>query len=392
MRIVHVITRLILGGAQENTVYNVEDLVEHYGDDVVLITGPPEGPEGDLFDRTKSKNLDVRLLDDLVRPVRPVIDGRAYQQLVRLFRDLRPEVVHTHSSKAGILGRAAAHHCGIPCIVHTIHGLPFHPFERWHRNLIYTAAERWAAKRCHRIITVAEAMTVQALQAKVGRPEQYVTIYSGMEVEPFLSAPVDRQTVRAQWNFKPDEIVIAKVARLFELKGHDDVLAAGAVLIRQFPQIRLLFIGGGIWRERLQVKAESLGIGSNVIFTGLVPPGKIPELLSASDIVVHASYREGLARVLPQALLSGKPVVSYAVDGAPEVVLPDQTGYLATVGNIEELTEGLRKLIVDPEKRRRFGETGRQLFTEQFRHETMTARIRQLYEEVLAKPSTVQLP
>lgn len=392
MRIVHVITRLILGGAQENTVYNVEDLVEHYGDDVVLITGPPEGPEGDLFDRTKSKNLDVRLLDDLVRPVRPVIDGRAYQQLVRLFRDLRPEVVHTHSSKAGILGRAAAHHCGIPCIVHTIHGLPFHPFERWHRNLIYTAAERWAAKRCHRIITVAEAMTVQALQAKVGRPEQYVTIYSGMEVEPFLSPPVDRQTVRAQWNFKPDEIVIAKVARLFELKGHDDVLAAGAVLIRQFPQIRLLFIGGGIWRERLQVKAESLGIGSNVIFTGLVPPGKIPELLSASDIVVHASYREGLARVLPQALLSGKPVVSYAVDGAPEVVLPDQTGYLATVGNIEELTEGLRKLIVDPEKRRRFGETGRQLFTEQFRHETMTARIRQLYEEVLAKPSTVQLP
>lgn len=383
MRIVHVITRLILGGAQENTLYNVEDLVERHGDDVVLATGPAEGPEGDLFARARLKNLDVRLIEELVRPVRPGVDWRAYQRLIRLFRELRPDVVHTHSSKAGILGRAAAYACRIPCIVHTVHGLPFHPFESRLRNRFYITAERWAAKRCHRIITVADAMTQQALFAGVGRRDQYVTIYSGMEVETFLTPARSPADVRRELGLKPEHIVVAKVARLFELKGHDDVLEAAAPLAAEFPQLRFVFIGGGVWHDRLQAKAQKLGLADRVLFTGLIPPQRIPELLHASDLVVHASYREGLARVLPQALISGRPVVSYDVDGAREVVFSDRTGYLARPGNVEELTEGLRKLIADPDKRQRFGAEGQALFTDQFRHETMTERIRDVYRQVL---------
>src|SRR3954447_3483617 len=148
MRIVHIITRLIIGGAQENTLLTVEGLHHRHGDDVTLVTGPAEGPEGDLFDRAARLGLKVEVMPELVRPIRPAVDVRAYFLLRRVIRRLRPEVVHTHSAKGGILGRAAAWHERVPAVVHTVHGPSFGPFESPLRNLAYTAAERWAARRC----------------------------------------------------------------------------------------------------------------------------------------------------------------------------------------------------------------------------------------------------
>jgi len=379
MKVVHVITRLILGGAQENTLYNCEDLIERHGDEVTLITGPAEGPEGDLIERARKNIPDVVVLPELKRAVDPRVDRVAYRRLKEEIGRRKPEVVHTHSSKAGILGRAAAWTLGVPAVVHTIHGLPFHPFEKWWRNRMYVWAERWAAKRCHKIITVADAMIEQAVAAKIAPREKFVTIYSGMEVEPFLKPPRETAEVRKELGIAADAIVVAKVARLFEFKGHDDILDVAPDLLTTRPKVRLLFIGGGIWRERLEDKARSLGIGDRVTFTGLVPSSRIPELLHASDAVVHASYREGLARVLPQALISGKPVVSYDVDGAREVVLPDRTGFLAPAGDKRKLAEGLARLLDDAALRERFGRTGREMFTERFRHERMTEAVRGVY-------------
>ncbi len=186
MRIVHVITRLIIGGAQENTLLTVEGLHHHYHDDVTLITGPAEGPEGDLFDRAVEADLNVEVFPELVRPIRPVVDFLAYRRLRAAFRRLKPDVVHTHSSKAGIVGRAAAWHEKVPAVVHTIHGLPFGPFEIPLKNRLYISLERWAARRCHAIVSVCDAMTEQALAAGVGRPEQFQTVYSGMDADAFL--------------------------------------------------------------------------------------------------------------------------------------------------------------------------------------------------------------
>lgn len=383
MRIVHVITRLILGGAQENTLYTVEDLVHLFGDEVTLITGPAEGPEGDLFERARRQGLDVRLLPQLRRAIDPRADWQAYRQLEKLLRDLRPEVVHTHSSKAGILGRAAAHRLGTPAVVHTIHGLPFHPFERWWKNRLYIAAERWAARRCHRIITVADAMIDQAVAAGIAPRTHFLTIPSGMEVEPFLSPPRDAKSVREEFGLPAAALVIGKVARLFELKGHDDVIAAATSLVERHPQVHFLFVGGGVWRPRLENAIRARGLTAHFHFTGLVPSFRIPELLHAMDIVVHASYREGLARVLPQALISGRPVVSYDVDGAREVVLPERTGYLAAPGDVRGLASGLEALIVDSVKREAFGRTGQALFTDRFRHDEMTRAIRAVYTAIL---------
>jgi glycosyltransferase involved in cell wall biosynthesis len=383
MKIVHIITRLIIGGAQENTLLTVEGLHHRYSDDVTLITGPAEGPEGDLFARARQSELKVELLPELVRAERPATDLRAYRLLRRAIKRLRPDVVHTHSSKAGIIGRAAAWHERVPAVVHTIHGLPFGPSESPLKNRIYVAAERWAARRCHAIVSVCDAMTEQALAAGVGRPAQYQTVYSGMDVDMFLHPARPRDEVRRELGLAGDEVAFATVARLFERKGHDDILAAAPAVLESNPKVRFVFIGDGILRDQLIAEAERLRIRHAFHFVGLVAPSRIPELLNAVDAVVHPSLREGLARVLPQSLMVGRPVISYDVDGAREVVLPE-TGILLRPRDIQGLSEGILQLAADPALRERLGHAGRERFADQFRHETMTRKLRSLYEGLLA--------
>lgn len=384
MRIVHIITRLILGGAQENTLLTVEGLHHRHGDDVTLITGPAEGPEGDLFDRAHRLGLKVEVMPELVRAIRPATDHRAYRLLRRSIRRLRPEVVHTHSSKAGIVGRAAAWAERVPAVVHTIHGLPFGPSESAWKNRVYIALERWAARRCHAVVSVCDAMTEQALAAGVGRPDQFSTVYSGMVAESFLRPGRPREPIRRELGLAPDHVAFGTVARLFERKGHDDILAVAPEVIRANPKVRFVFIGDGILREKLEAQTREKGIGHAVTFTGLVPPDRIPDLLHGLDAVVHPSLREGLARVLPQSLLSGRPVISYDVDGAREVVLPE-TGILLEPRDLDGLREGILRLAADPALRDRMGAEGRRRFEHQFRHETMVDELRGLYERLLPR-------
>jgi glycosyltransferase involved in cell wall biosynthesis len=379
VRIVHIITRLILGGAQENTLLTVEQQHQH-GDQVTLITGPPLGPEGSLLERAYQKGLDVRLVDSMRRSVHPWRDWITYRKLVCLLRAMKPDVVHTHSSKAGILGRAAAAKAAVPAIVHTVHGSPFHRYERWWRNKMYIAAERWAARCTTTFICVSDAMTDQFVAAGIAPRDMFTTIYSGMEVDLFLNPPRSRQEVRRALGFSDSDIVIGKIARLFELKGHDDVIDAASTVVRQCPAVRFLFVGDGIWRERLAARIESAGLAQHFHFTGLVPPDQVCELIHAMDIVVHCSLREGLARVLPQALIAGKPVVSYDVDGAREVVLPERTGLLLPPRAIDQLAKALLRLAQDDDLRARWGAEGRRLFTDRFRHDRMVQQIRCVYE------------
>ncbi|HEV3163020.1 MAG TPA: glycosyltransferase family 4 protein [Isosphaeraceae bacterium] len=384
MRIIHIITRLIIGGAQENTLLTVEGLRDRHGDDVTLITGPAEGPEGDLFDRARKLGPSLEIMPELVRAIRPATDLKAYRLLRKAIRRLKPDVVHTHSSKAGIVGRAAAWDERVPAVVHTIHGLPFGPFETPVRNRLYIGVEQWAAQRCHAIVSVCDAMTAQALAAGVGRAEQYQTVYSGMEVDAFLKPDRPRDEVRRELGLAADEVAFGTVARLFERKGHDDILAAAPAVLAAHPKVRFLFIGDGILRDRLMADAETLGVRSAILFTGLVPPSRIPDLLNALDAVVHPSLREGLARVLPQALLVGRPVISYDVDGAREVVLPE-TGILLPPRSIEGLRDAILRLAANPRLRAEMGAEGRRRFADQFRHETMTDQLRSLYDRLLGE-------
>ncbi len=383
MRIAHIITRLIIGGAQENTVLNCEDLIHRHGDDVLLITGPPLGPEGSLLDRARAAGVPLEIIPSMQRPIHPWRDAVSYWQLKSVLKKFRPDVVHTHSAKGGILGRQAAWSLGVPAIVHTVHGAPFHPYQGRAGRLFIQACERWAAGRCHAMVSVADAMTDLMVAARIAPREKFTTVYSGMEVEPFLQSAEHRDRVRVELGYRPEHIVIGKIARLFKLKGHDDVIRAAKKVVATQPTARFLFVGDGIFRERLQREIAEAGMSDYFQFTGLVPPTRIPELISAMDIVVHASFREGLARVLPQALLSGRPAVSYDIDGAREVVVSDETGYLIPPGDVEQMAEKLTLLAGDAALRDRLGREGRRRCAEVFRHEYMTERIREIYLRVL---------
>lgn len=382
MKTVHIITRLIVGGAQENTLQTVCDQHAIHGDDVTLITGPAVGPEGSLMGRAEAGGFPLIVVPDLVRAIAPVKDYRCYRKLCRLLRDINPDIVHTHSSKAGILGRAAAAKVGIPC-VHTVHGASFHFGQHPLAYRAYVAAERWAARRTAHFITVADAMADAYVGAGIARRDQFTTIFSGFDVEPFLSPPRSREAVRAKLGFGPSDVVVGKIARLFPLKGHEFLLRAAQLVAARRPAVRFLLVGDGILREQIEQTLETLGVADRFTFTGLVPPDRIPELTHAMDVVVHTSQWEGLARVLPQGLISGKPVVTYDVGGAREVVIPGETGYLLPLDAVDELADALCELAADAELRERLGAAGREHCRDRFRHETMTAAVRDVYARVI---------
>ena len=343
MRVAHVITRLIIGGAQENTVASVLGLQRKPNLDVHLLSGPTSGPEGSLESAFATSPGLLTLVPHLVRPVHPWKDALAFRELTQLFRLQRPDLVHTHSGKAGVLGRLAAARAGVPAIVHTVHGPSFGPFQGSLPNLLFRSAERLAGRSTTHFVVVAEAMRRQYLAAGIGRPELYSRIFSGFDLQPFLAARND-PALRASLGIGPEDIVVGKIARLFEHKGHEDLLAVAPALVRSFPQMKFLLVGDGQLRPRLEQRARDLGVQAHFIFVGLVPPEAIARFVGVMDLLVHLSAREGLARALPQALAAARPVVAYNCDGAEEICFEDKTGYLLRPGDLAGLCDRVLQL------------------------------------------------
>jgi len=413
MRILHISTRLILGGSQENTVLSCEGQAR-LGHEVHLAFGPIYGPEGSLLERVENFNdrgtIHTHVVPNLVREIHPIKDRRALRELRELIERLKPDLVHTHSSKAGILGRWASWSVRPrPAVIHTIHGPPFMPIEGnpLHRlkvralNYAYTLAERSAASHCHTIVSVADAMTREFLRRRIGTPEQYVTVRSGMEIEPYLTptlrpdgTPETRENVRAALGLKPDDFVIGTVARLAQHKGHDDLLDALANDLHAHPNWKLLWVGDGWWRDRLLRKASALHIShtlthprpmppSQLLLTGLVPPERIPGLLRAMDLLVHPSYREGLPRTVPQALLSNVPVVAYDCDGTGEVCRDMETGRLVKTGDVAALGNAIRRMAEHPDERRAMAERGQAMCLREFSAQKMVDDLERVYAKAL---------
>lgn len=384
MHIVHIITRLIVGGAQENTLLSCEGQ-HRAGHQVTLITGPAIGPEGSLMPRAESSGYAVETIDDMRRSILPLKDARTYRTLRARLEMLRPDVVHTHSSKAGIIGRFAAHAAGVPLIVHTIHGLAFTASKSRLVNKAYELAERAAAPKCDVIVCVADAMREQSLAADIGRAEQYVTVYSGMDVEPFVNPPVPREQTRASLGIAPEHVVVGTIARLFHMKGHDDLLELAPVLCREFPQLRFMWVGDGLLRETFEQQMTEMGLRDRFILTGLVPPQRVPELTAAMDVLVHPSRREGLARALPQGQLAGCPVITYDVDGNREGLIDGESGFLLPPFDRIKLAESLRVLLSDPARRVAMGTRGREFARGRFATQVMVDELQKVYETGLAR-------
>ncbi|MCP4258205.1 MAG: glycosyltransferase family 4 protein [Planctomycetes bacterium] len=389
MKIVHIITRLILGGAQENTLITCKLLAQR-GHDVTLITGPAIGPEGELFNQTRGQDYKVITIDRLRRAICFWNDTSSYLQIKKLIHQLQPDIIHTHSAKAGILGRFAGHSLkgkwadNLPAIVHTIHGLAFHPYQSQWLNKFYIAAEKSAAKRTDFFISVADAMTKQTTAAGIGRPEQFVTAYSAIEEDDFLEpiSQEQKKDFRQKYGISENSVVLVTIARLFMLKGHKYIIESAKQLSKRFEKCVWLFVGDGNLSEHFKQQVLQLGLSGKVKFTGLLPPDQIPLAIKSSDILVHCSLREGLARTLPQAMLCGRPAISFDVDGAKEVV-NENTGQLIEPKNIEQLTKACAELIEDEDLRQKLGENGRDSVKEKFAPETMVDTIEAVYRKLL---------
>jgi glycosyltransferase involved in cell wall biosynthesis len=231
MRVTHLITRLVIGGAQENTLATIRGLRAKPGVEVKLVAGPTIGPEGSLENEARkifgNQSSDFTIVPELVRPVHPLKDFIALRKLEKILREQSPDIVHTHSGKAGILGRLAAKRAGVPVIIHHIHGPSFGNFQGAAANFIFTAAERYAARVTDHFFCSAGAMTILYLAAGIGKPEMFTRIFSGFDLQPFLNAQND-PALRQQLGLAENHFVIGMIGRLFKLKGHADLIAAFA--------------------------------------------------------------------------------------------------------------------------------------------------------------------
>lgn len=392
MRITHIITRLIVGGAQENTVASVLGLRQTPGIQADLISGPTTGPEGSLEPLFAHCPEALTILPSLIRPIHPWLDTRACLTLTRLLRQRHPDIVHTHSGKAGFLGRLAARAARVPVVLHTIHGPSFGPFQGPAANLSFRTAERIAGWATTHFVVVSHAMARQYRAAGIGNPANFTRIVSGFDLAPFLQTQPNPD-LRRQLGLLPDDFVVGKIARIFENKGHFDLLAAAPDLVRDLPRVRFLCIGDGAWRPAFESEIARLGLSKHFILTGLVPPETVAPLVAQMDVLVHLSRREGLARALPQALAAARPVIAYDCDGAKEVCINGRTGYLVPTGNLTALRERIKLLARDPSLRAQLGQQGRDMVRESFPVERMIEDLLALYRRFApASPATPPTP
>src|ERR1019366_850303 len=346
MRVTHIITRLIVGGAQENTLATIHGLQQKPGVEIKLVSGPTIGPEGSLEPEAAKIPGLLTIVPELVRPVHLLKDFIALRKLEKILREQKPDLVHTHSGKAGILGRLAAKRAGVPLIIHHIHGPSFGNFQGTFANFIFTAAEKHAAKVTDHFFCSAEAMTKLHLAAGIGNPSMFTRIFSGFNLEPFLNATNDL-ALRKKLGLAENHCVIGKIGRIFRLKGHADLVEAFAKIFPQAPRARLLFVGDG------------------------APRGDVARYVGVMDCLAHLSYREALSRALPQALAAGKPVVAYDFDGAEEVCLENKTGFIVHTGDTDAAAQRLLQLVNDPALREQFGRNGKAFVKENFSVEKM---------------------
>lgn len=341
INVAHIITRLSLGGAQQNVLLTSRGLKQNNNFSTTIIAGRPTGKEGGMVKAAKKLSNRLLLTQHLVREVNPYHDLKALLWLVGILKNNDYDIVHTHSSKAGIIGRAAAFLTNVPLCYHTIHGLGFHKYQPAYKKYFYKWLEGMAAKITDRIQAVCPTMVKEAKKAGLKPNNGYTVVPSGMKLSPYLNIKKDhKKYYRRQFEYKNSDYIYCKIARLAPLKGHHDALEAFSKVAKKEKNVKLLFVGGGELRNELINKTIEYGIRNDVVFTGMVAPGEVPAYIGASDAVMHTSYREGLPRIIPQSFAAKRPVVAYAIDGIPDLLTP-KTGYPVQAGKIKQLAKAM---------------------------------------------------
>jgi glycosyltransferase involved in cell wall biosynthesis len=374
--VLHVITRLTLGGSAENTVASMVALnAAGYGGP--LAVGVAESDAASVED---ARRRGVELIDvpTLGREV-GVRDAGALLALVRVMRRLRPGIVHTHTSKAGFVGRLAARLTGVPAVIHQPHGHIFYGYYSGPRTAFYVTLERLAARWTDRMITLTERGTEEHVARGIGRREQYRTVPSGVPTAELRAQAPARSAARARLGLEAGAFVIAGLGRLVPVKGFDILVAALPAVAAAVPTARVLLVGDGPEREALEAQARTLGVRERLLLAGAT--GDIASCLAAADVLAAPSRNEGMGRALVEAMALGLPVVGADVGGIPIVVADGETGHLVPAGDADALAVALVALGRDEGLRRKLG-AGASARAELFSTAVAHAAMRAVYDEL----------
>ena len=380
IKVLQIITKFVVGGAQEHLIY-LCDLLNKERCRVKVLSGAQTGPEGELIKEIEKRGIDLFILPELVREINPLKDLLALIQLTRYIKKERFDIVHTNSSKAGILGRLAAKLAGVPIVVHTVHGWGHHDEMGKLRKGFYIFLEKCAGKLTDKIITVSYLDTKKGLKNGIADSGKYITIRSGIDLSVFNPATIDVEHEKRKWGIPLTNNVVGSIMRFSKQKNPLDFVKMAAEIVEKSPKVSFLLVGDGSLKPQIESSILQFNLSEKVILTGV--RNDVPQLLAVMDVFVLPSLWEGLPRVIPQAMAIGLPIVATEVGGILEAVKEGQNGFLVPPKDFHAMAHRVIQLLEDQNLAKKMGERGRKMVYPEFCVKQMVKSTESLYEGLI---------
>lgn len=391
-RVLRIINRLNLGGPTYNAAYLSKFMEPEF--DTLLVSGMKDDEEESSEFIVRELDLHPVYVPDMYRELNPFKDYKSYYKLRKIIEEYKPDIVHTHAAKAGAVGRLAASHSGVPVIVHTFHGHVFHSYFNAAKTRVFLEIERYLAKRTTKIIALSELQKQELTETyKIAPADKFQIVPLGFDLRKFGEHKQEKRAAfRKQYRLDDAEVAIGIVGRLVPIKNHELFLRAiKSLLSRTSKTVRAFIVGDGEERARLEALACELGLtyrnadedkDAVVIFTSWIK--QIDVSNAGMDIIALTSKNEGTPVSLIEAQASGKPIVSTAVGGITDVVIPDETALLSPSGDVEGFARNLAILVNDESLRHKMSQSGVQHVYDRFSHNRLCSDMRTLYKSLLA--------
>ncbi|KPL04772.1 MAG: hypothetical protein AMJ73_03735 [candidate division Zixibacteria bacterium SM1_73] len=357
IKIVRIISRLNIGGPSIHTVL----LSAHLNSDrfkTTLVKGIEGNSEGDMRDLLRKKKVRPIIVTELAREISLARDCVAFVKLYKLICREKPDIVHTHTAKAGLLGRVAAKLAGVPIIVHTFHGHLFHSYFGYLTTKLIVFIERLLAHLTSKIIIVSEKVRKDIVEKyRIATYSKVITMPLGLELTPFLDVDKQRGFLRKELGLSDKIALVGIVARLVPVKGHKYFIEAAAAVMKRLLNVKFLVIGDGELKEKLEDYVKQLGILESVTFCGFRKD--LPHIYADLDVVVLTSLNEGLPVAIIEGMAAAKPVVAFDVGGVKDLIQDNVTGILVPFGDVQKLADSITSLLGDPLECERLGQNAR---------------------------------
>jgi glycosyltransferase involved in cell wall biosynthesis len=380
IRVMRVIARLNIGGPAIHTILLTAGL-DPARFESTLVTGVEAAYEGNMLDLAEQKGVQPLIIPELGREISPLRDWVTLIKLYRLFRDWRPDIVHTHTAKAGTVGRLAARLARVPVVIHTFHGHVFHDYFGPLQARAFIRIERFLASLSDQIVAVSEGQRRELAAYGLASLDKIAVVPLGFELDALLKCESLRGQLRRELGISEGTPLVGIVARLAAIKNHRLFLDAARLVVEAGQEAVFLVVGDGELRAELEAYVAELGLAERVIFTGW--RRDLPRIYADLDVVALSSLNEGTPVSLIEAMAAARPVVATRVGGVPDVVFDKESGYLVQSKDTEELARGLLDLLRAPDRAGEMGLAGRAAVHPKYASETLLANVEKLYLEWL---------